>query len=460
MILGTNLRCLMLLTGYMILVFGDPQACTYTESSNSYECNAHNWALPLQLTQFNYTPQVLSLIQVNGELPSSAPSGPTFDGFDGIDSSTLDPNYVPSLHIRCAITGQLILTPGSFANMSYINELRFFDCSVLNLADTVFSELVELNYLSFDGGLVSNVGFDAFSGLNIYPMAVPNPLGLLAFRNSQLTSSGLPNGVLYNLENITQIIIENSALRVLQPDMFKKSTKLTYISLDSNPFTKITEGLFAELSALSVVSMSGISWDCTCPQLWFEDYLTENNITLIGDIVCNTPSDYENKRSKQYESETCAQPDACGDLPGIANGDTCITYWDIAAYSLHPVAVVMAAVALGLSIYTRRQLDFVKEDRQGTRPQLGLRKLSGSGWNRIVSEKPSGGLSKATPRSSVGGKDNDNAKGPSDVKEARPSKKQNGGETLVKETNNNDNEITKIETEDNADVRQKADVEL
>ncbi|XP_060075670.1 reticulon-4 receptor-like 2 [Ylistrum balloti] len=454
MTLGKILKYLVLLTGCFALVFGDPQACTYTETTNSYECNAHNWALPLQLTQFNNTPQVLSLVQVNGELPSSAPSGPTFDGFEGIDNSTFDTNYVPSLHIRCASTGQLILTSGSFSNMSYIKELRFFDCMILNLADTVFSELVELNYLSFDGGSVSNIGFDAFLGLNIYPMDVPNPMGALAFRNAQITSSGLPNGALYNLVNITKLIIENSALRVLQPDMFKKSTKLTYISLDKNPFTKITEGLFADLPALTVVSMRSISWDCTCPQLWFEDYFTTNNISMIGDIICDTPSDYYNKRSKQYDLETCVQPDACGDVPGIANGETCVTYWDITAYCLHPFAVVMAAVALGLSIYTRRQLDFVKEDRQGTRPQLGLRKLSGSGWKGVVSEKPTGGRTKVTPKSLAKEKDKQGDNNPKKLNE-----KQNNDSSTEKETNNN-GETSKLESKDKSDVIQNTDVEL
>ncbi|XP_033764259.1 uncharacterized protein LOC117345303 [Pecten maximus] len=450
MVLGKFLQCLMLLTGYT-LVFGDPQACTYTESTNSYECNAHNWALPLQLAQFNYTPQVLSLVQVNGELPSSAPSGPTFDGFDGIDNSTFDPNYVPSLHIRCAATGQLILTSGSFANMSHVQELRFFDCAVLNLPDAVFSELIELNYLSFDGGSVSNIGFDVFSGVNIYPMAVPNPLGALAFRNAQITSSGLPNGALYNLVNFTKLIIQNSALRVLQPDMFKKSTKLTHILLDSNPFTKITDGLFSDLQALTVVSMRDISWDCTCPQMWFEDYLTANNISLLGDIVCNSPTDYQNKRAKQYDLDTCPQPDACGDLPGIVVGSFCLTYWDIVAYSLHPFAVIMAAVALGLSIYTRRQLDFVKEDRQGTRPQFGLRQASGSGWKGVVSEKPG---AKSKPR--AGPKDSSN--GRDDVKSTKNSEKQSDMGDSVKETNNND-DVTKINN-DTSDVIHKADVQL
>ncbi|XP_069107228.1 uncharacterized protein [Argopecten irradians] len=449
MALGILLRGLVFLCG-LACVFGDPQACTYTEDTKSYECNAHNWALPLQLTQFNYTPQVLSLVQVNGELPSAAPSGPTFEGFDGIDNSTFDPNYVPSLHIRCAAAGQLILTSGSFANMSYVQELRFFACQVLNLPDSVFSEFIELNYLSFDGGSVSNVGFDVFSGLDIYPLTVPNPMGALAFRNAQITSAGLPNGALYNLENITKIIIENAALRVLQPDMFKRSTKLTHISLDRNPFTKISDGLFADLSALTVVSMRGISWECTCPQMWFEDYLAENNITLLGDIVCDSPTDFQGKRAKQYDLATCPRPDACGDLPGVVVGSSCLTHWDIVAYSLHPFAVVMAAVALGLSIYTRRQLDFVKEDRQGTRPQFG-----GSGWKGIISEKPS---NKSIPRKGTEQKAKD--KGKDEINQTKNSEKQNNEEKSVKESNNNDEAATKDNSDTTSDAIQKADVQL
>lgn len=91
-------------------------------------------------------------------------------------------------------------------------------------------------------------------------------------------------------ENIFRFIIyilQGVGISSLTTDIFTFNTKLKMIDISDNEFTSIPNGLFDNLNSLSQIRTENIPWKCTCENLWFVTYITENNITLIGDNMCN-----------------------------------------------------------------------------------------------------------------------------------------------------------------------------
>ena len=64
------------------------------------------------------------------------------------------------------------------------------------------------------------------------------------------------------------------------------------INLDNNPFTYLPDNVFAAITALGTVSMAGINWECTCNNLWFLDWFSENNILFTSAATCTLPSSH------------------------------------------------------------------------------------------------------------------------------------------------------------------------
>lgn len=284
-----------LFSAFICFATCDPQACTYTETTYTYECNANNWNLPLTYQEFNYTPQVLSIINANGELPYTTPNGPTFSGFEEFNTSAVS-DVTPSLYITCASGAQLILTSGTFQNMSHVKEVYFQSCTILNLAASVFIGFIDLNVLSFDRGSVDAINFNAFSGVDIYPMSgIPNPMGILKFSNSKLIENQLPNGVLFALTNIEHVVLDNVDINMVQTDMFKYNKKLRTVSMRNALITSLDTQFLDGMTSVSNINLHGINWECSCSNAWFLSTMTANNITLDGDIVCATPTVHEGK---------------------------------------------------------------------------------------------------------------------------------------------------------------------
>jgi len=131
-----------------------------------------------------------------------------------------------------------------------------------------------------------------FSGLSLKPMDVQNPKGTLAIRKAKLQGGQLPNGVLYPLTTVSKLIINKANLQTLDVNMLFMSTKLTYLSLNDNPITSIPSGFLEEVEGLSELHLYGINWTCSCSNMWIKEYCKAHNITLYGDIVCQSPSSY------------------------------------------------------------------------------------------------------------------------------------------------------------------------
>lgn len=282
---------------FLDIVSGDPVGCTYDSSTILFSCNARSWSLPLVFSDFTTAqPQRLMLKDVDGEISNSAPNGPAFSGFSSINTATFDPDYAPALYIMCYFGGQLILDKAAFTDFGYVEEVKIINCDILSLPVEVFAHFGDVNLFHILGGSISNMVADSFKGLDVKRMTtVPNPVGEFAIINSELTSGALAFGALFNMANTERVLIENAHLSTVTSDMLYALGKLNYVSLSYNTFTSIPNNVFANVLALSNVDMYGIKWDCSCTNLWFLEYLDENNITMNGDIVCETPVNYQRK---------------------------------------------------------------------------------------------------------------------------------------------------------------------
>ena len=179
--------------------------------------------------------------------------------------------------------------------MSHVQELFIQNCDILALPDNLFTNLQTLNYLSITGGSIDDWGFDCFVGLNIYPMDIKNPKGALVVKDTKILSGYLPNGVLFALSNLVTIELDNANVAELQKDMFIALTKMKHIDISRNTYVTVPQGLYDGLNALGTVVANGISWNCSCEDLWFLEFFRSSNISLYSDVVCMLPTDYNCK---------------------------------------------------------------------------------------------------------------------------------------------------------------------
>lgn len=280
----------------VMLVAANPVGCSYDSSTILYTCSMRYWSLPLRFTEFTIQPQRIQLTDVAGELPATAPNGPTFTGFNAINTAAFDSRISPSLSIKCAASGSLIFTSGTFTDFGWVEEMSIIDCDILSVPVSVFQNIGNVNSFIIRGGSISNMVADSFRDMNVVKFTnAPVPKGEFVMKNSILTSGQLPFGVLYNLANASSVILDGLELTSLSKDTFYGIPKIKNITLSNNNFTSIPSMLFSNLYTLSSVSMWGVSWTCACSDLWFIPYTTDNNITLDGDFICSSPSSYISK---------------------------------------------------------------------------------------------------------------------------------------------------------------------
>lgn len=251
------------------------------------------WSLPLQFTDFTVQPQRILLNDVSGELPGTAPLGPTFTGFSAINTATFDSRYSPSLTIMCLASGFLIITKDTFEDFGFVEEVAITDCDILSVPVSVFQHIGTLNSFQIYGGSITNMVADSFRSLNVIKItSAPQPKGEFVIRDSVVTSGQLPFGVLYNVANASSVVLDGLQLTSISKDTFYGIPNIKNITLNHNNFTSIPSFLFSGLHSLSHVSMWGVSWSCTCDNLWFIPFAIENNLTLTGDFICSLPSGY------------------------------------------------------------------------------------------------------------------------------------------------------------------------
>lgn len=288
-------QCFVIVT-FVPLILTNPTGCSYDASTVLYTCNARSWVLPLVFSSFTVQPQRILLKDVAGELPASAPNGPTFSGFSAINTATFDSRFSPSFHIMCYAKSFLILFKDTFQDLGWVEEVIIQDCDILSLPTQSFSHFGEVNSFIIQGGSIANMVPDSFTGLDVKKMTTAlSPKGEFIIRNSEIVAGQLPFGALYAITNVATVVLDNNHITTLSSDTFNALPKLSNLSISYNGITRLPAALLAKTYSLGHLSLWGVPWECDCSSLWFIPYAKNNNVTLSGDIICSSPYVYISK---------------------------------------------------------------------------------------------------------------------------------------------------------------------
>jgi hypothetical protein len=82
-------------------------------------------------------------------------------------------------------------------------------------------------------------------------------------------------------------IFQSAGISYLSPNLLKENTLVRFVDLSDNVFTKLPSDFLFYQTALSEITLYNIDWDCTCDLLWWVEYSLSQNVTVIGDKMCN-----------------------------------------------------------------------------------------------------------------------------------------------------------------------------
>ncbi|XP_021342516.1 leucine-rich repeat and immunoglobulin-like domain-containing nogo receptor-interacting protein 2 isoform X2 [Mizuhopecten yessoensis] len=339
-----------------------PSGCAYSSTTGIpgiFTCDFTTVTLPLTFNTFSSPyPQRLVINNVDGQLPASSPSA-SFSGFSSMSTANLDTNFPASLEIKCVSNGNLLLFAGTFSGLSYMQELKITNCILSGgLPNNVFSDFGDLDSLIIDGGSINGLNADSLSGLNITKLSIPNALGMFAMMNLALNTNTFPSGFFYPLSKVKAIILDNlstSSAMSLPTDTFTQNTNVETLSLSHSSLTSLENNVLSSLGALNYLNLTGVKWACTCDSLWILSTISTESINAIGGPVCDTPSDYQDKRATTYYYNMCPQDDACRGTPGVVLGGECITYAMLFGDGGANVAILIISCAILISVLKTRR---------------------------------------------------------------------------------------------------------
>ncbi|KAK3105186.1 hypothetical protein FSP39_019221 [Pinctada imbricata] len=350
-----TLACISLL--HVINAANFPSGCAYEDYSEAiglYTCSFTNATFPLTYADFSSPiPQRLKVYDVNGTFTSP------FSGFGAISISNTA--YRAYLEISCATSGIIDLDSTSFSGMTHIQELRINNCIISDLPAGVFANL-NLDFLEIEGGSITTTQSNSLQSLTISKLSnVPNPVGGISFKNVEFTGGNITAGFFDPLTSVLSITLDNCGIENLETSVFAQNTAVQSINLSRNRFTTL-QHIFGGLTSLTFVNISFISWDCTCTNLWFTQWLASNYITLVGSYLCNTPTGYQNSKWSQYYYTECEIYDICKGIPGVRSGLVCYTWHQLIAYFALLIALTLTIIALIIFFNVRAKM--VQTQRQ------------------------------------------------------------------------------------------------
>ncbi|KAL4220899.1 Leucine-rich repeat transmembrane protein flrt1 [Mactra antiquata] len=354
-----------------------PTGCTYVDGI--YDCDYSSLTSPsdrpLDYSQFSVEPQNIELT-VSGFLPYFGDASVFSSGFDTIDEATLNVNSPASLVLKCEQAASIYMQTETFLYMSHVQHVAIQDCNCLYLPASVFEELVSLDYLSFQRGIIDDVEAMTMYDMSIEKLStsahkIPRNLGRFEVVYAKFAGKAVPPGFLYNWKNLTSVALVGADIETLTSDTFLYTSKIRYIDVSDNSFTVLPSGMFDNLNSLSEVKVYNIEWSCSCTDNWFVDYATTNNINMYGDFMC---SNVEGSSVWKYYNDNCLAAKLCDGTIGIVLLNKCLTLFAMLAFGCGFVALVVFIVCLGLIICMRKQ-----NAQKGAR-----RSKARSRWNKVM----------------------------------------------------------------------------
>lgn len=272
-----------------------PTGCSYSTETGSrglYTCDFAVMSLPVTYSAFtNPIPQRIKIRNINGNFPVSSPTK-SFNGFGSYSTASHDSDFTSYVQLECSTGnpgGQVIISSGTFWQMTYLEELHIKNCRLTNgLPEYVFADIKSLHILTIEGGSIAATSGNSMADFNItVSSALINSRGVLNFTNVALTGGAITSGFFYPLTTVDTIILDNNGLTTVDTSMFSQNTRLRQLFIRNNPITSIPNNMFSGLDALTFVELSGMSLTCSCENVWFIKHFNDNNITLGDGALCS-----------------------------------------------------------------------------------------------------------------------------------------------------------------------------
>lgn len=139
------------------------------------------------------------------------------------------------------------LNKGSFEGLEQVKELDLSDNGMESLEPDVLAHLVNLTEI--------NLSANHFVSLPDGLFATNTKLKLFKLLENRIPMETLPNGLLANLVDLTEIYIKCD-LRMIPNDTFEGSIRLENISLSRNALTDLPDNLLADQAKLIMLDLS------------------------------------------------------------------------------------------------------------------------------------------------------------------------------------------------------------
>lgn len=318
----------------LVAAIHEPTGCVYDYNEGIFTCDYRS-CLPLNGSEFIPPPQRLVINNIYGTFTPT-----DFVEFANANITALDTNYDATLTLECywgsGPSSLLTFNETTFDGFTWYKNVHIKYCEIEYLIPRAFQYLETLNFLGFEGGYINYVSAEAMQGLNIEPdPTAVVPLGELSFIDVDLIVGGFKNGFLDPLENMTILTVKHSRFVILLNDAFKNLHRVHTLVLDDNPFTYLPQEAFRNMTSLNRVSVENIAWACGCGNMWFIPEWNRLGISLLSEANCATPENAAGMRGENFWEDYCAE-NVCetGSIPAIDLGVVCLTYLQIAIYTM------------------------------------------------------------------------------------------------------------------------------
>lgn len=280
-----------LLCSFRSVLCAAPVGCALDDTASligRYDCDFNEITLPLTMTDFSSPdPQRIRIYNTSGTFPS-----PSFAGFGSFNTGTLDTDYPASLEIECVNGGTLTISAGTFDGMGYLQDFYITNCDITDLPTDVFADFGTLNYFKIEGGSIATTQSNSLNGMNILRSGSPTPLGEFVIYNVPITSGVLASGFLDPITTVSVLILENIGLSSIDVSTFSQNTIVRNLSIAGNELQEFPNNLFSGLDGLMFLNLKSNPLNCSCSDVWFLDYLADQDVKVVGAAVCEEPASY------------------------------------------------------------------------------------------------------------------------------------------------------------------------
>ncbi|XP_052820479.1 uncharacterized protein LOC128246328 [Mya arenaria] len=334
-----------------------PAGCT--ETAGLYECDFATVSMPMSASSFsNPSPQRIRIVDINADFSTSMFNA---DFLTVESGASFEANFPATLELKCspAMSSTFDISSGSLANMGYIYDLKIINCD-LGLGANALSGLGTLDRLIIENGTIQSIDATAFTDVTIEkPANLTHDFyvktGELVIRDSKVASGALPDTLLSGQSGIVSLTLEGLEVSSISSSMFSDSTKLRFLSLGHNALTELPSGLLDGLDSLAELHLYSTELDCSCEQLWMYSESIITRMKIFGDVICQSPAAYLDKKAVVYYYTECvAEVETC--TGGITLLGACITWMEIGLSSMCFIAFVLAMVVFILVLVTKKKL--------------------------------------------------------------------------------------------------------